>query len=101
METGFPSPAREFAENNLNISDYLIKHPAATFFMKCGTTSVKDGLQKDDLLVVDKSLKPTNNSLAIVEHNGILCIRKFSTCTSYSDLSVWGVVSYVIRKAAK
>ena len=34
VSAGFPSPADDFVENILDLNEYLIKHPAATFFVR-------------------------------------------------------------------
>ena len=64
-------------ENKLDLNEYLIKHPAATFIVKAKGTSMKDaGILSGDLLVVDRSLTPKNNDIVIASVFGDLTVKK-------------------------
>lgn len=115
--TGFPSPADDYMESGLDFNKYLVKHPAATFCVRISGDSMIDaGIYPDDLLVVDRSLNPKNNSVVIAALNGELTVRSIeyrgndillvSANARYKPVLVrpemnfelWGVVSHVIRK---
>ncbi len=116
MSAGFPSPAQDYKINTLDLNTYLIKHPAATFFMRMtGDAMVSAGIFHDDLLIVDRSLQPDNNSIVIAVLNGELTVKKFIKTQEYIflesglketsikitddvDFSIWGVVTKVIHE---
>ncbi|MEM6399338.1 MAG: translesion error-prone DNA polymerase V autoproteolytic subunit [Cyanobacteria bacterium P01_D01_bin.116] len=116
MSAGFPSPAQDYLDANLDLNSYLIKHPAATFFMRMsGDAMVNAGIFDRDLLIVDRSIEPQNNSIVIAVLNGELTIKKILTIqqeiylesglkennikiTEDIDFSIWGVVTTVIHQ---
>ena len=56
VAAGFPSPATDYIEKNLDLNEHLIKHPAATFFVTVsGNSMTGAGIFSGDLLVVDRS----------------------------------------------
>ena len=58
---GFPSPAEQYVEPPLDLNAYLVKRPAATFFIRVeGDSMIGDGIRDGDVLVVDRSLDPAN-----------------------------------------
>ena len=57
ISAGFPSPADDYIENNLSISELLIKNQLSTFLMKAsGESMIEAGINDGDVLVVDSSL---------------------------------------------
>jgi DNA polymerase V len=75
---GFPSPADDFAENSLDLNEYLIDHPASTFFVRAkGNSMIDAGILDGDLLIIDKSLDPKNNSIVLACIDGEFLIKKF------------------------
>lgn len=71
VETGFPCPAIDHLEESLNLQEYVVRHPASTFFVRVGENDHPGlGLHTGDLLVVDRSMAPRHNSLVITELNG-------------------------------
>src|ERR1700686_76960 len=61
---GFPSPAEDYLETPLDLTDFLIENKAATFLMRVDGDSMKDvGILNGDLLVVDRSAQPTSGSI--------------------------------------
>ena len=39
---GFPSPATDYLEHKLDLNEYLVKHPAATFIVKASGPSMTE-----------------------------------------------------------
>lgn len=75
---GFPSPADDFAENELDLNEYLIKHPASTFFIRArGTSMIDASIHDGDILIIDKSLEPKNNSIVLACIDGEFLIKRF------------------------
>jgi DNA polymerase V len=118
MTTGFPNPASEHIEGLLDLNTYLIKHPAATFFMRVkGDTMVNAGIYPHDLLIVDRSLEVKNNSIIIAVIDGELRIKRFVMrgnerfltaedspeiqISEDTDFTIWGVVTKVIHDVSQ
>lgn len=61
VPAGFPSPAEDYLETELELTEFLIDNKAATFLMRVDGDSMKDaGILDGDLLVVNRSMKPAN-----------------------------------------
>ena len=118
ISAGFPSPATDYMENKLDLNEYLIKPPAATFIVKAsGPSMVEAGISSGDLLIVDRSVTPKNDNIVIASVLGDLTVKKLrkkgsvlflvSANNEYPSIEVkeemecfiWGVVTYVIHKA--
>lgn len=69
--SGFPSPAEEVAEASLDLHALLVRRPAATFFLRMrGDAMRRAGVYEGDLLVVDRSLRPTPGRLVVLATTG-------------------------------
>ena len=78
VSAGFPSPADDYLDVDLNLHKYLVKHPAATFFIIAkGHSMEQAGISDSDLLVVDKSLKPKNFSTVVANVHDELVVKNF------------------------
>ena len=116
VSAGFPSPAEDYIEGNLDLNKYFIKHPAATFFVKVtGSSMIDAGIHDGDILIVDRSVKPADKKVIIAVVNGELTVRRIrvtrdkvvliSENKDYKplqvekemDFEVWGVVTNVIH----
>ena len=114
---GFPSPATDYIEEDVDLNIHLIKNVPATFIIRVQGKSMTDvGIYDGDLLVVDKSLKPKNFSTVVANVHDELVVKNFIKkkdeqfltsgsksienkiiINSESDVFVWGVVTYVIH----
>jgi DNA polymerase V len=82
VPAGFPSPAEDYLETPLDLSEYLIENKAATFMMRVDGDSMKDaGILDGDLLVVDRAAKPVNGSVVIVAVNGEYTVKRLRRCS--------------------
>ena len=116
ISAGFPSPADDFKERRLSLDDELIKNKEATFFARVsGQSMVGAGLDDNDLLVVDKSLEPTNNRIAVCFIDGEFTVKRLKVekdcvwllpenphykpirVTEENDFMIWGIVTNVIK----
>ncbi|MBN1123891.1 MAG: translesion error-prone DNA polymerase V autoproteolytic subunit [Sedimentisphaerales bacterium] len=116
VAAGFPSPAADYEEGRLDLNRYLIRNPAATFFVRVtGDSMVGAGIHHGDLLIVDRSLDPKDKNVVIALLDGELTvkrirIRKRKICLAPEnddfptqeilegmDFEVWGVVTNVIH----
>ena len=114
---GFPSPATDYVEDDIDLNSHLIKNIPSTFLIRVQGKSMNNiGICDGDLLVVDRSLNPKNFSTVIVNINEELVVKSFikekeqSFLTSGSkklkdkinlienpEILIWGVVTYVIH----
>ena len=118
VSAGFPSPATDYMENKLDLNEYLIKHPAATFIVKAKGSSMTDAdILSGDLLIVDRSIDPKSNDIVIASIFGDLTVKKLqkkekslfllSANSDYPSIEVkeemecfiWGVVTYIIHES--
>ncbi len=112
---GFPSPARDYIETDLDLNSFLIKHPSATFFLRVnGNKMWKSGIFSGDILIVDKSITPCEGHIIVAVSEGEFLVRKLmiengivfiSTdfrksrkrmCES-DDFTIWGIVTCVLH----
>jgi DNA polymerase V len=116
IEAGFPSPADDHLEKCLDLNEYLIRHPAATFFLRVrGYSMIRAGIHHDDLLIVDRSLEPASGDIVVAVLNGELTIKRLHresgavwlrpenpdfqplAVTEGTDLLIWGVATDVVH----
>jgi len=117
VPAGFPSPAADYEEDKLDLNKHLIKNPAATFFVRVTGDSMEGaGIHHGDLLVVDRSLEPTDKKVVIAVINGELTVKRIRIrkskitlepenanyaihqVTEDTEFEVWGVVTSVIHE---
>jgi DNA polymerase V len=117
VAAGFPSPADDYVELKLDLNKFLIQHPSATFYVKVKGDSMKNGgINDGDILVVDRSLEPRNNHIAVCILDGEFTVKKLKkikdklflipenpdfepiNVTERHDFKIWGIVSYIIHK---
>ena len=114
---GFPSPATDYIEEDVDLNIHLIKNVPATFIIRVQGKSMTDvGIYDGDLLVVDRSLRPKNFSTVIANVHDELVVKNFVKSTEgqfltsgskniedkiiindESEVFIWGVVTYVIH----
>ena len=118
ISAGFPSPGEDYIDKKLDLNEYIVKHPAATFFVRVeGDSMVNAGIHDGDLLIVDRSLEPAHGKIVIAAINGEMTVKRIQKqkeklylipenddfkpleITEDSGFQVWGVVTYVIHKA--
>jgi DNA polymerase V len=116
VSAGFPSPAEDYIEGRLDLNRHLIKHPAATFFVRvAGDSMIGAGIHPGDILVVDRALEPQDSNVVIAVIDGELTVKRISQRNgklflvpdnqAYRELEiveamefeVWGVVTSVIH----
>ena len=116
VSAGFPSPADDYTEENIDLNEHLISNPFSTFFLRVkGDSMINAGIKDKDLIIVDKSLiaKPGNIIIAMID--GEFTIKRLSIKNdelylkaennNYPDfrfknhinVQIWGVVIYSIH----
>ena len=117
ISAGFPSPADDFKQERLSLDNELIKNKEATFFARVSGQSMVDaGLSDNDLLVIDRSLSPAHNKIAVCFLDGEFTVKRLKVekeevwlqpenknyqpikITQENDYVIWGIVTNVIKK---
>ena len=117
VEAGFPSPAEDYVEGSLDLNEDLIKHPAATFFVRVsGDSMINAGIFPGDILIVDRSLEPVDKKIVIAVLDGELTVKRLRyravvpslependnynpiKISEEMSFEIWGVVTNVIHK---
>ena len=74
---GFPSPAEQYQEPPLDLNEHLIKHKAATYFVRVkGDSMIGEGIREGDLLVVDRSYSPKDGDIIIAAVDGDFTVKR-------------------------
>ena len=116
IQAGFPSPAQDYITERIDLNFELIKHPAATFYGKVkGDSMIDEGIEEGDILVIDRSLEPSDGDLAVCSVDGEFTLKRIRfeknrvwlipsnelydpiLITPDRQFSVWGVVTYTIK----
>ncbi len=116
VSAGFPSPALDFMETAIDLNKALSENPLATFYIRVeGNSMINAGINDKDVLVVDRSLEPQNNKIAICFIDGAFTVKRIKLekeglwlmpeNENYSPIEVkednqliiWGIVTYVIK----
>ena len=124
VHAGFPSPAQDYINSFIDLNKELVRHPAATFFARVvGDSMVDADVNEGDVLVVDKSIEPREGDMAVCFIDASRSVKASKPGVSYdilkhqriwllpanekyppievtesNDFTVWGVVTYVIKK---
>ena len=116
VSAGFPSPAADFTETNIDLNKELSKNQLATFYIKVNGNSMIDaGINDKDILVVDRSIEPRDNKIAVCLVDGEFTVKRIKLekdclyllpenkdyqpikITEENQISIWGIVTYVIK----
>ena len=117
VPAGFPSPAEDYRDQKLDLNQLLIKRPSSTFFVRVsGASMTNAGIFDGDLLVVDRSVSPSDKKIVIGVVNGEFTVKRIrkrgekiflvpenpafreTEITPEMNFVVWGVVMYCIHK---
>ena len=114
---GFPSPADDYLETNIDLNDLLITNAPSTFLIYAtGESMINAGIMDGDILVVDRSLKPKNKDIIVALINGDFLVKrlylkdeKVWLCSENKNFpkievskdsifQIWGVVTNAIHR---
>ncbi len=117
ISAGFPSPADDFKQQRLSLDQVLVKNRLSTFFARVsGQSMVNAGIDDNDLLVIDRSLEPEHNKIAVCFLDGEFTVKRLKVdkngvwlqpenpdypiikITEDNDFVIWGIVTNVIKK---
>ena len=116
ISAGFPSPAGGFKEVRISLDKAVVKNEAATFYARvAGQSMVGAGLDDGDLLVIDRSLEPTDGKIAVCFVDGEFTVKRLKVekdcvwlmpenknyapiqVSEESELIIWGIVTHVLK----
>lgn len=119
VPAGFPSPANDYLEKKLDLNEYLIQNPAATYFVRVeGSSMIDAGINSGDMLVVDRSVEPREGSVVVASINGEFTVKRVQRradglylvsenssfepikITEEMDFEIWGVVTHAIHQVS-
>ncbi len=117
IKAGFPSPASDYIEGRLDLNEHLVRHPAATFFLRVsGDSMTNAGIFDGDILVVDRAIAAENGRIVIAVLDGEFTVKRLGCergepvlipenpkykplkIATGSDFRIWGVVTYAIHR---
>ncbi len=116
ISAGFPSPADDFLDISIDLNKEFVKNPSTTFYGRVkGDSMINAGLSSGDLLIIDKSLEPIDNKIAVCFIDGEFTVKRIKIekdivwlvaenenykpikVTSDNDFLIWGIVTTVIK----
>ena len=117
INAGFPSPADDFLDISIDLNKELVQNKDATYFARVNGNSMIDaGINDGDLLIIDKSIKPSNGKAAVCFIDGEFTIKwlnitkdviwltpanknfKPIKVTKDNDFLIFGIITYIIKK---
>lgn len=116
IKAGFPSPAADFDGSKISLDNVLVKNRNTTFYAKAsGTSMIGAGIDDGNILVIDRSIEPQNNKVAVCLIDGEFTVKRIKIdkdciylmpenknyhpikVTNENELIIWGIVTYVIK----
>jgi len=116
IPAGFPSPADDYIDKKLDLNEFLVKHPAATFFMKVqGDSMINAGINSGDILIVDKAIEALPGKVVVAVLDGEFTVKRLAKSgerirlvpendaypvieiKEEMNFEIWGVVTNVIH----
>ena len=117
ISAGFPSPADDFKELRISIDQEVVRNEEATFYARVSGESMQGaGLDDGDLLVIDRSIEPQDNKIAVCFIDGSFTVKRLKVevdcvylmpenknyepikVSEGDELLIWGIVTYVVKK---
>jgi DNA polymerase V len=113
VAAGWPSPADDYLDGHIDLSEHLIPRPAATFLVRAAGWSMQGaGIADGDELIVDRSLTPRDGQIIIAVVDGEFLVKTLrlqpprlvaahpdfpDITVTGRDVQMWGVVTYVLH----
>lgn len=120
ISAGFPSPADDYIEDRINLSDYLVRNEEGTYVLRIsGDSMIGAGLAPGDRILVDKSLEPKSGDIVVAALHGEFTVKRWVLragrgylepanpayrtldVTDEPDFQIWGVVTRSIKEYRK
>jgi DNA polymerase V len=114
VASGWPAASDDYADKKMNLHELLVTQPASTYFMRIGSQQyLQEGIRKNDLLIVDRSITAVAGRLVIAIIDGVLSVRRvvrengqlyFAGAKPIPiggpntiEASIWGVIAHIVR----
>lgn len=119
VPAGFPSPADDYIEKDIDLNEWLIENKLATFLVRVDGDSMNDEIHDGDRLIVDRSIEPKERDIVVACLDGEMTVKRFIRrgdriflaaenshyseieITGESELVIWGVVTHCIHSFRK
>lgn len=120
IQAGFPSPAQDYISESIDLNREIVHHPASTFYGRvAGDSMIGDGIDPDDIIVIDRSLEPRDGDLAVCCVDGEFTLKRIRLednrvwlipaneafdpilVTPDNRFEIWGVVTYTIKRTRR
>ena len=117
IKAGFPNPAEDASGNPLDLNQLVLRHPAATFYLRVEGDSMRGiGLKTGDIVAVDRSLEPRHGDVVVGVVNGEFTLKRLKkegakawlvpenpefapiALHEADDATIWGVVTFAIQQ---
>lgn len=117
IKAGFPSPADDYVEKEINLTELIVKNPHCSYILRVsGDSMAGAGIMDGDLLIVDTSKKCRNNAIIVAVVNNEFTVKRYTEKSgkkylmpenpAYPPIELnpeqenycWGVVIGVVRK---
>ena len=117
LPAGFPSPADDYLETQIDLNKHLIINPSSTFFARVAGSSMEGaGIYEGDILIVDRADEVLHDQIAVCVVDGEFTVKRVSIngdtiilkpenkvyqpllIKEQHGFFVWGKVIYVIHK---
>jgi DNA polymerase V len=116
VSAGFPSPASDYVESNIDLNDWLIRNKLATYIVRVEGDSMSGEIHHDDRLIVDHSIEPRHKDVVIACVDGEMLVKRLIVEDSKlflvaenpqypvielnddRELVIWGVATHSIHR---
>ena len=118
VDAVFPSPADDHLERSIDLNEERIRNKVATYCVRVQGESMRDaGIHAKDVLVVDRSITPTDKQIVVAMIDGDFTVKRFRKygaklfqkaanpdfpsiqISEDQELIIWGAVTYIIHQA--
>lgn len=114
VQAGFPSPASDYAEDDIDLAKLLKPKPSMFCFRAVNDSMIGANIPEGAILVVDKAVAPKNYSIVIGVVNGEFTVKQYVKSfnriqllpanpkykpieiTEGMQFEVWGVVTAIV-----
>jgi DNA polymerase V len=112
VPAGFPSPAQDYSDTQIDLTKILIRDELATFIVQVSGDSMEGaGIFDGDKLIVDRSIEPRDGHVVVAVVDGEMTVKRLKVTDSgvilqadnaqypdvkvpeLSDLLIWGVAT--------
>lgn len=90
VAAGFPSPAQDYTEKHIDLNQYLVQNPVATFVLRVNSLSMKNaGIEVGDQILIDRSLEADHGDIVLALINNEFTVKRLIKEKSADQERVW------------